>query len=82
MIDWIFGTLNCIFLLLFGLNLPIVTVEEALAHPYLERLHDIADEPICMEPFSFEFEQHALTEDQMKELIYNEAISLNPQYGH
>ncbi|GKV01134.1 hypothetical protein SLEP1_g13713 [Rubroshorea leprosula] len=29
-------------------------VEEALAHPYLERLHDIADEPVCPEPFSFD----------------------------
>lgn len=56
-------------------------VEEALAHPYLENLHDIADEPICMDPFSFEFEQHALTEDQMKEYIFSEAISFNPQYG-
>ncbi|RWV98141.1 hypothetical protein GW17_00039033 [Ensete ventricosum] len=55
-------------------------VEEALDHPYLERLHDIADEPTCTEPFSFDFEQHALTEDQMKELIYKEAIAFNPAY--
>jgi mitogen-activated protein kinase 1/3 len=34
-----------------------LAVEEALAHPYLEKLHDVADEPICMEPFSFEFEK-------------------------
>uniref|UniRef100_A0A1D1ZAJ8 Mitogen-activated protein kinase n=1 Tax=Anthurium amnicola TaxID=1678845 RepID=A0A1D1ZAJ8_9ARAE len=59
-----------------------ITVEEALAHPYLARLHDIEDEPICMDPFSFEFEQHALTEEQMKELIYNESLSLNPSYIH
>ncbi|KAJ8484664.1 hypothetical protein OPV22_017149 [Ensete ventricosum] len=57
-----------------------ITVEEALDHPYLERLHDIADEPTCTEPFSFDFEQHALTEDQMKELIYKEAIAFNPAY--
>ncbi|KAL2938204.1 Mitogen-activated protein kinase 3 [Bienertia sinuspersici] len=31
-----------------------ITVEEALSHPYLARLHDIADEPICQEPFSFD----------------------------
>lgn len=58
-----------------------VTVEEALAHPYLEKLHDVSDEPTCMEPFSFEFEQHALTEEQMKELIYKEALAFNPQFG-
>ncbi|KAJ6424638.1 hypothetical protein OIU84_025418 [Salix udensis] len=58
-----------------------ITVEEALAHPYLARLHDIADEPICPEPFSFEFEQQPLTEEQMKAIIYEEAIALNPEYA-
>jgi len=59
-----------------------ITVEEALDHPYLERLHDIADEPICTEPFSFDFEQQALTEDQMKQLIFNEAIEMNPNFRY
>ncbi|KAB5515779.1 hypothetical protein DKX38_026427 [Salix brachista] len=55
-------------------------VEGALAHPYLTSLHDISDEPVCMTPFSFDFEQHALTEEQMKELIYREALAFNPEY--
>ncbi|KAK4359605.1 hypothetical protein RND71_021834 [Anisodus tanguticus] len=59
-----------------------ITVEDALAHPYLTSLHDISDEPICMTPFSFDFEQHALTEEQMKELIYRESIAFNPEYQH
>ncbi|TVU47460.1 hypothetical protein EJB05_07063 [Eragrostis curvula] len=59
-----------------------ITVEEALDHPYLERLHDIADEPICTEPFSFDFEQQALSEDQMKQLIFNEAIEMNPNFRY
>lgn len=58
-----------------------ITVEEALSHPYLARLHDIADEPICPEPFSFEFEQQVLGEEQMKEMIYQEALALNPEYA-
>ncbi|KAF6150533.1 hypothetical protein GIB67_030334 [Kingdonia uniflora] len=57
-----------------------ITVEEALAHPYLERLHDPVDEPICAKPFSFEFEQQVLMEEEMKEMIYMESISLNPEY--
>ncbi|XP_023537474.1 mitogen-activated protein kinase homolog MMK1 isoform X2 [Cucurbita pepo subsp. pepo] len=57
-----------------------ITVEDALAHPYLTSLHDISDEPVCMTPFSFDFEQHALTEEQMKELIYREALAFNPEY--
>ncbi|XVF46412.1 hypothetical protein PTKIN_Ptkin03bG0024500 [Pterospermum kingtungense] len=58
-----------------------ITVEEALAHPYLERLHDIADEPVCPEPFSFDFEQQPLGEEQMKDMIYMEALALNPDYA-
>ncbi|KAL1361665.1 hypothetical protein HN51_010002 [Arachis hypogaea] len=58
-----------------------ITVEEALAHPYLEKLHDIADEPVCMEPFSFDFEQQQLDEEQIKEMIYREALALNPEYA-
>ncbi|CAA6661154.1 unnamed protein product [Spirodela intermedia] len=57
-----------------------ITVEEALAHPYLATLHDISDEPVCPSSFSFDFEQHALTEDQMRELIYWEALAFNPEY--
>ncbi|KAJ4723775.1 Mitogen-activated protein kinase [Melia azedarach] len=57
-----------------------ITVEDALAHPYLGSLHDISDEPVCLSPFSFDFEQHALTEGQMKELIYQEALAFNPEY--
>ncbi|CAI0548546.1 unnamed protein product [Linum tenue] len=56
-----------------------ITVEEALAHPYLERLHDIADEPVCLESFSFDFEQQPLVEEQMKEMIYREALAFNPE---
>ncbi|KAH0450438.1 hypothetical protein IEQ34_021130 [Dendrobium chrysotoxum] len=57
-----------------------LTVEEALEHPYLASLHDISDEPVCLMPFSFDFEQHALSEEQMKELIYREALAFNPEY--
>ncbi|KAI7740016.1 hypothetical protein M8C21_028034 [Ambrosia artemisiifolia] len=58
-----------------------ITVEEALAHPYLERLHDVEDEPICPNPFSFDFEQKVLGEKQIKDLIYQEAIAHNPDYA-
>ncbi|KAM3207587.1 hypothetical protein ACQJBY_062684 [Aegilops geniculata] len=57
-----------------------ITVEGALAHPYLASLHDISDEPVCTMPFSFDFEQHALSEEQMKDLIHQEGIAFNPDY--
>nr|ABB51133.1 mitogen-activated protein kinase 2 [Rheum australe] len=56
-----------------------ITVEESLAHPYLARLHDAEDEPICPETFSFEFERHTMGEEEMKEMIYQESIALNPE---
>ncbi|KAG6681682.1 hypothetical protein I3842_13G104200 [Carya illinoinensis] len=58
-----------------------ITVEEALAHPYFERLHDVADEPVCSEPFSFDFEQQPLEEEQMKDMIYQEALAFNPEHA-
>ncbi|KAE8726685.1 Mitogen-activated protein kinase 6 [Hibiscus syriacus] len=59
-----------------------ITVEEALAHPYLTTLHDISDEPVCMIPFNydFDFDLRALTREQMKELIYQEALAFNPEF--
>ncbi|XP_039117526.1 mitogen-activated protein kinase homolog D5-like [Dioscorea cayenensis subsp. rotundata] len=57
-----------------------ITVEDALAHPYFASLHDTSDEPVCKTPFSFDFEQHVLTEEHVKELIYREALALNPEY--
>lgn len=61
-------------------NICMLSVEGALAHPYLNSLHDISDEPVCTTPFNFDFEQHALTEEQMKELIYRESLAFNPEY--
>ncbi|KAL1203254.1 Mitogen-activated protein kinase 3 [Cardamine amara subsp. amara] len=58
-----------------------ITVEEALNHQYLSKLHDPNDEPICQKPFSFEFEQQPMDEEQIKEMIYQEAIGLNPTYA-
>ncbi|KAK4408896.1 Mitogen-activated protein kinase [Sesamum angolense] len=58
-----------------------ITVEAALEHPYLARLHDAADEPVCPKSFSFDFEQQMLTEEQIKDMIYKEALDLNPHYA-
>lgn len=57
-----------------------ITVEGALSHPYLASLHDINDEPGSSEPFNFDFEQPSFTEEHIKELIWLESLSLNPDY--
>lgn len=54
-----------------------ISVEQALSHPYLASLHDINDEPECLEPFNFDFEQPSFTEEHIKELIWAESISFN-----
>lgn len=49
-----------------------ITVEQALAHPYLEQYYDPADEPLCEEPFTFEMELDDLPKEKLKELIFEE----------
>ncbi|CAH9072482.1 unnamed protein product [Cuscuta epithymum] len=57
-----------------------ISVEEALAHPYLSQFHDVSDEPFCRVPFT-DFEQEACGEEQIKDMIYKEALAMNPEYA-
>ncbi|GLU11721.1 hypothetical protein SLE2022_284460 [Rubroshorea leprosula] len=59
-----------------------ITVEEALNHPYLSSLHEINEEPTCPSPFSFDFEQTNLDEEDIKELIWRECLNFNPDIMH
>lgn len=59
-----------------------ITVDDALCHPYVSSLHDINDEPICSAPFSFDFEQPSVTEENMKDLIWRESLAFNPDPVH
>ncbi|KAL0663074.1 hypothetical protein Bca4012_099911 [Brassica carinata] len=54
-----------------------ISVEDALAHPFLETLHDITDEPVCTKPFDVDLEEHPLAVEQIKELIYQESLAFN-----
>lgn len=49
-----------------------ITVEEALAHPYLEQYYDPSDEPVATEPFTFETELDDLPKERLKQLIFEE----------
>ncbi|KAI5073214.1 hypothetical protein GOP47_0011227 [Adiantum capillus-veneris] len=57
-----------------------ISVEDALAHPYLSSLHDVSDEPVCPSPFTFDLEEQKLTEDEIRRLIYKEALHFNPDF--
>jgi len=51
-----------------------VTVEEALAHPYLEQYYDPQDEPIAEEPFTFNTELDDLPKEKLKEMIFESTM--------
>ena len=55
-----------------------LAVEEALCHPYLSALHDLNDEPVCSNHFSFDFENPSSTEEEIKELVWLESVKFNP----
>jgi len=59
-----------------------MTVEEALAHPYLEAYHDPDDEPVAppLDPEFFEFDLHKddISREQLKELLYEEIMTFRP----
>lgn len=49
-----------------------ISVEDALAHPYLEQYYDPNDEPVCEDPFTFEMEFDDLPKETLKKLIFEE----------
>ena len=55
-----------------------ITVEDALAHPYLASLHDPSDEPLAHAEFSFDFERMPLTKQALRELLTAEMLCFHP----
>lgn len=58
-----------------------ITVEEALAHPYLEQYYEPADEPVAEEPFKFEMELDDLPKERLKELVFDETNRFKSMYS-
>jgi mitogen-activated protein kinase 1/3 len=56
-----------------------ITVDEALAHPYLESLHDPADEPKCEAEFDFSFEAAPLNKKSLQKLMFDEVSRFHPE---
>lgn len=50
-----------------------LTVDEALAHPYLAPLHDPEDEPTCSKQFEDDFDEETTQLEAFRDLIFNEA---------
>lgn len=49
-----------------------ISVCDALDHKYLEKYHDVDDEPMCFPPFEFDFEDIPFTKDDLKARILKE----------
>jgi hypothetical protein len=56
-----------------------ITVEDALAHVYLNQYYDPQDEPVALEPFKFEMELDDLPKERLKQLIYEETGAFSPR---
>lgn len=50
-----------------------ISAVEALSHPYLAGLHDLADEPESGVTFKFEYDEKDITEPALRRLMYEEA---------
>lgn len=55
-----------------------ISVEDALAHPWLAALHDETDEPVAEEPFSFEVSGH-LPPSAAAKLMWDEMLRFHPE---
>jgi len=58
-----------------------LTVEQALAHPYLEAYYDPSDEPVAETPFKFEVEIDDLPTKTLKEMVFKEVINFKDSRG-
>jgi serine/threonine protein kinase len=56
-----------------------LSIEKALAHPFLASLHNPEDEPSANFTFSFEFENEELTRERIQELIWAETRMYHPE---
>lgn len=56
-----------------------ISVEAALAHPYLASLHDPTDEPLAGAPFSFDFERTPMDKGALQALIRAEMCAYHPE---
>ncbi|CAG9461299.1 unnamed protein product [Pedinophyceae sp. YPF-701] len=57
-----------------------ISVEDALAHPWLRSLHDLNDEPNCDSAFVFDLEGVQLDGNSLRDLIYREVLQYHPNH--
>ncbi|GMF18231.1 unnamed protein product [Phytophthora lilii] len=58
-----------------------ISVDEALAHPYLASIRNIEDETKATSSFDFDFENEKLTKPVLQKLIWDEMRHFHPEVG-
>jgi mitogen-activated protein kinase 1/3 len=56
-----------------------ISVDEALAHPYLKSLHNPKTESDCKKQFDFEFEKTANTKENIQQFMWDEIVNFRPE---
>jgi mitogen-activated protein kinase 1/3 len=57
-----------------------ITVEEDLAHPYLDQYYDPQEESVAEEPFRFGMELDVLSKQRLKELVFEETVLFKTRF--
>ncbi len=55
-----------------------ITVDDALAHPFMKSLHNVQDEPESESLFEFEYEKEELSKERLQRLVWNEILHYHP----
>lgn len=55
-----------------------ISIESALAHPFMASLHNPDDEPVANFTFDFDFEDEDLSRERVQALIWDEVRALHP----
>lgn len=58
-----------------------IPVEQALSHPYFQTFHNEVTEPICLQPFTFDFERLATSPEMFRGLVWEEMLAFHPHLG-
>ena len=56
-----------------------ITADEAVEHPYFEKLHDPFDEPVTYPIDDFDFERSDVTMEQMRREVWSEILHYHPE---
>ena len=56
-----------------------ISIDDALAHPFMETLHNPQDEPVANFTIDFDFERETMTKERVQELIWAEIRDLHSE---